>query len=103
MKKEQIKKNYLKKIKLIEKYNRLYYDKNTSLVNDQEFDVLKKETIEFEEKYDFLKDKKSPSVTVGFQPSKNFKKVRHRVSMLSLSNAFNKEDLINFEKKYLIF
>ena len=45
----------------------------------------------------------SPSKIVGFKPSKNFKKVKHKVSMLSLSNAFNEEDLINFEKKLLIF
>ena len=40
---------------------------------------------------------------VGFKPSKNFKKVDHKVPMLSLGNAFNKDDLINFEKKILNF
>ncbi|MDA8783284.1 NAD-dependent DNA ligase LigA, partial [Candidatus Pelagibacter bacterium] len=50
-----------------------------------------------------LKSINSPSKTVGFKPSKNFKKVSHKVPMLSLANAFEKEDLINFEKRILNF
>ena len=56
-----------------------------------------------EKKYKFINSEKSPSKTVGYKPSKNFKKVEHRVSMLSLSNAFSEEDLNNFEKKILKF
>ena len=41
---------------------------------------------------------KSPSVKVGYKPSKKFKKFKHKVKMLSLSNAFNEKDLINFQK-----
>ena len=36
---------------------------------------------------------------MGYKPSKNFKKIKHKVPMLSLANAFNEEDLINFEKR----
>ena len=36
---------------------------------------------------------------MGFKPSRNFKKSAHREKMLSLSNAFDEEDLVNFEKK----
>ena len=50
-----------------------------------------------------LKYKKSPSKTVGFKPSKNFKKALHRIPMLSLANAFSEEDLLNFEKRTLNF
>ena len=50
-------------------------------------------------KYNFLKSENSPAKIVGFRPSKTFYKVLHRVPMLSLSNAFDEEDLINFEKK----
>ena len=35
--------------------------------------------------------------------SKNFQKIAHRVPMLSLANAFGREDLVNFEKKILNF
>ena len=96
-------KGYLKKIKLIQKYNQLYYNKNKSNISDSQFDILKKEVLELEKKYSFLKNKSSPSLTVGFKPSKNFKKVKHKVPMLSLGNAFNEEDLLNFEKKIFNF
>jgi len=100
---DSIKKDYLKKIKLIKKYNQLYYDKNESEISDFDFDKIKKEVIDLENKYSFLKHKDSPSKVVGFKPSKNFQKVKHRIPMLSLGNAFNEEDLINFEKKIFNF
>jgi len=100
---EEIKKKYLKKIKLIQKYNQFYYDKNKSIINDNEFDLLKREVLELEKKYNYLKNKNSPSKNVGYIPSKNFKKVKHKEPMLSLSNAFNEEDLLNFEKKIFNF
>ena len=94
---------YLKKINLVQKYNKHYYDKDKPIVSDQIFDLLKKDIIELENKYKFLKSKHSPTRTVGFKPSKNFEKVRHKVPMLSLGNAFNEEDLKNFEKKIFNF
>tara|TARA_B100001059_G_C17499175_1_gene410214 strand:+ start:35 stop:340 length:306 start_codon:yes stop_codon:yes gene_type:complete len=99
MKKDLIKKNYRKKIKQFNHYNKKYYDENVSEINDSEFDKLKNEIIELEKEYVFLESKKSPQVNVGYSPSKNFKKVSHRVPMLSLANAFSEEDLLNFEKK----
>jgi DNA ligase (NAD+) len=98
-----IKKNYLKKIELFQKYNKYYYDKNKPIISDQEFDLLKKDIIELEINHNFLKNQLSPTKSVGFKPSKNFEKVKHKVPMLSLGNAFNKEDLKNFEKKILNF
>ena len=86
---KNIKIKYLKKIELIKKYNKHYFDKNSSIISDQEFDLLKKEIIELENKYNFLLDKNSPTKKVGFKPSKNFEKVKHKVPMLSLVNAFN--------------
>ena len=103
MNNDQIKKDYFKKIKLIQEYNKYYFDKNKPIVPDQEYDFLKKKIINLEKKYLFLKSNKSPTQSVGFKPSKNFKKTQHKVAMLSLGNAFNEEDLINFEKKILNF
>ena len=94
-----IKKKYLDKIKLLEVYNESYYDKNLSKISDSDYDKLKKEVIDLEKKFKFLNDPRSPSKIVGFKPSKNFKKVKHKVRMLSLSNAFDEDDLENFEKK----
>ena len=100
---EKINRKYLNKIKLFQKYNKHYYNLNQPLVDDSEFDKLKLEIIDLEKQYKFLNDKDSPSNSVGFKPSKIFKKIKHKTPMLSLSNAFSEEDLINFEKKILNF
>ena len=94
---------YLKKIDLFQKYNKYYYDKDKPIVSDQKFDLLKKDIIDLENKYKFLKSEYSPTKSIGFKPSKNFQKVKHKVPMLSLGNAFNEEDLKNFEKKIINF
>ena len=101
MKKKQIEKEYKEKIQKLIKFNKFYYDHNNPLINDREYDNLKKDILDLENKYSYLKNKNSPSLVVGFKPSKNFKKVSHKVPMLSLANAFDKEDLINFEKKIM--
>ena len=103
MNKNLIKKKYKEKLKLLNYHNKKYYDENNSQISDAKFDELKKEIIELENKFDYLKSKNSPQIQVGFKPSKNFKKVAHRVPMLSLANAFDEEDLINFEKKIFNF
>ena len=94
---------YLKKINLLQQNNKHYYDKDKPIISDQEFDLLKKDIINLENKYKFLKSEYSPTRTVGFKPSKNFQKVKHKIPMLSLGNAFNEEDLKNFEKKLINF
>ena len=94
---------YLKKVNLVQKYNKYYYDKNKPIVSDRIFDSLKKDIINLENKYNFLKSEYSPTRAVGFKPSKKFQKVKHKVPMLSLGNAFNEEDLKNFEKKMINF
>ena len=99
MNRDLIKKKYKKKIDLLDYYNQKYYSENKSEVSDSDFDFLKKEIISLEKKYSYLKSKISPQTQVGYKPSKIFKKVSHRVPMLSLSNAFTEEDLTNFEKK----
>ena len=103
MDKKLINKDYLHKIRLLEEHNKNYYDKDKPTVSDQKYDLLKKDIINLEEKYKFLKSKKSPTKSVGFKPSKNFQKIKHKVPMLSLGNAFNEEDLNNFEKKIINF
>ncbi len=103
MNKKLIKDKYKEKIKLIKRFNKKYYDENISEITDSEYDKLKKEIILLENKYSYLKSKDSPSTLIGYKPSKNFKKALHRVPMLSLANAFNEDDLVNFEKKILNF
>ena len=103
MNKKKIETEYKKKIKQINNFNNFYYVKSKPLVTDSEYDKLKNEILLLEVKYNFLKSKDSPSKIIGHKPSKNFTKVKHRVPMLSLANAFTKDDLINFEKKIFNF
>ena len=97
--KKKIEKEYNKKIKKFVELNKFYYKYNNPKVDDKEYDTLKKDILRFEISYPYLKSENSPSLIVGFKPSKNFKKASHRIPMLSLSNAFDQDDLINFEKK----
>tara|TARA_B100000963_G_scaffold345162_1_gene348934 strand:+ start:1146 stop:3176 length:2031 start_codon:yes stop_codon:yes gene_type:complete len=101
MTKKKIEKEYSEKIKKLVKLNKFYYDHNDPIVDDREYDALKNDILKLESKYSNLKNKDSPSRSVGFKPSKNFKKVSHRVPMLSLANAFDQNDLNNFEKKIM--
>ena len=59
MKKNLLKKEYLKKIELIQYYNQKYYNENISEISDSKFDLLKKEILELEKKHIFLNSKDS--------------------------------------------
>ena len=103
MNKKEVQKEYNKKIKLYNQYSKHYYDNSSPIVSDKKFDELKHDILLLEKNYNFLNSKDSPSKIVGFKPSKNFNKEKHRIPMLSLSNAFDEKDLLNFEKKILNF
>ena len=99
MKESEIRKYYISKIKELKKNNKLYFEDSSPVISDKEYDLIKKEIIQLEKKHSYLKNNSSPSISLGYTPSKNFVKHNHRVKMLSLSNAFDNEDLENFEKK----
>ena len=99
MGKKKIQAEYSKKIKNLHKFGKAYFDKDNPIVSDQRYDDLKLEILNLEKKYSFLKSDLSPSLKVGFEPSKKFNKIDHKVQMLSLANAFTDEDIKNFIKK----
>ncbi len=99
--KKKIEELYKEKINQLIKLNESYYELSNPKVDDSEYDKLKRDILDLEKKYSFLDSQYSPSRIVGFKPSKNFKKVLHKVPMLSLANVFDQEDLINFEKKII--
>ena len=74
MSSKNVNKKYLEKIEEFHKHNKLYYDKNSPTISDEKFDILKKEILDLEKKYNFLKSKWSPSASIGYRPSKNFLK-----------------------------
>ena len=55
MKNSDIKIKYLEKINQLEKYNNLYYNKSSPIVDDSDYDKLKKEILDIEKKYSFLR------------------------------------------------
>ena len=92
-------KEYKEKITLIQKLNKAYYHNDKPLVSDAEYDKIKKDILDFEKKNPNIVDINSPSEKVGFAPSEKFSKVKHLVPMLSLDNAFTKDDVEDFLKK----
>ena len=99
MQKKKIEKIYIKKINKLKKYDKAYFEHDSPLISDKDYDNIKIEILDLEKKYKYLKDKNSPSQKVGYKPSARFRKVNHNVPMLSLSNAFSKENVADFIKK----
>ena len=97
--KNKILEDYSKKVSLLKKYNKEYFDKDAPSITDSKYDSFKKEIIELEKKYKFLKTSRSIQNLIGSEPSSKFKKIKHSKPMLSLSNAFNLEDMKDFIKK----
>ncbi|MGG1572593.1 NAD-dependent DNA ligase LigA [Fictibacillus sp. NRS-1165] len=84
---------------LLEKYSYEYYVLDQPTVPDSEYDKLLQELIELENNHPELRDEHSPTVRVGGQVLDYFRKVQHKVPMLSLGNAFNEEDLRDFDRR----
>ena len=97
--KDEIIKNFKDLIFNIKKHNRFYYVNDDPKISDQEYDLLKRQALEFEKKYTFLKKIFTLDNLVGSKPSNKFKKIKHLTPMLSLSNAFNDQDMNDFLKK----
>ena len=84
---------------LLEKYNYEYYVLDNPSVPDSEYDRLMQELIKLEKENPDLISPLSPTQRVGGQVQDEFKKIRHKRMMLSLANAFNDDDLRDFDRK----
>ena len=103
MKRKEIQKFYINKIIELKKHNKAYFENDNPKISDKDYDNIKKEILDLEKKYTFLKNKDSPSLNIGYQPSNKFKKIKHLKAMLSLSNAFAKDDMKVFLSKIYNF
>lgn len=83
-------------VKEIETADKAYYQEDAPRLSDAEYDKLRAELLEIEKKYPDLVTDQSPSQKVGAAPREGFKKVKHAVPMLSLSNVFSEEDVEDF-------
>ncbi|PFP09618.1 DNA ligase (NAD(+)) LigA [Priestia megaterium] len=84
---------------LLNQYGYEYYVLDQPSVPDAEYDKLMNELIEIEESFPELKTADSPTQRIGGQVLDAFEKVQHQTSMLSLGNAFNEEDLRDFDRR----
>ena len=84
---------------LLEKYNYEYYVLDNPSVSDAEFDRLMQELMLIEKEHPELASPLSPTQRVGGKVQDEFKKVTHQRMMLSLANAFNEDDLRDFDRK----
>lgn len=80
----------------IARHDAAYYQQDAPVISDAEYDDLRRELLALEAEHPELKSKASPSQKVGAAPVAAFGKVKHRVPMLSLDNAFSEEDLVDF-------
>jgi DNA ligase (NAD+) len=96
---EEVKRKISELSESLHHYNYMYYVKNESLISDFEFDMLLKELEDLESKFPELIDSNSPSKRVGGSVVKSFETVKHRFPMLSLSNSYSKEEIIEWEAR----
>ena len=85
--------------KKLHEYNYEYYVNSHSLISDYEFDQLLKELEFFEEKFPAYSDANSPTKRVGGEVTKSFDSHPHEYPMLSLSNSYSKQDIIDFDER----
>ena len=96
---KQIQEEILKLVSLLNKYSYEYYVEDNPQITDTEYDTLYKQLEKLEEKYPELILENSPTQRVGDRVLDEFEKITHKIPMLSLSNTFSTEDLIDFDAR----
>ena len=99
MDKNSVKKRILQLRDEINFHNKLYYDESKNIISDYEYDTKIKELIDLENLNPEFKSLDSPSVKVGGKITKSFQTFDHIQPMLSLSNTYSDQDLIDFDKR----
>ena len=96
---DSIKKRINELIEIIEKANKEYYLEDNPSLTDQEYDRYMAELISLEGRYPELKREDSPTSHVGTKIQDKFNKVTHKISMLSLGNVFNEDEIRTFDER----
>ena len=94
---EQTEKEHFEELKQkLQEASELYYKNATSPMTDEEFDMALKELEALEKLHPEWVTKDSPTKIVGSDLSNSFPKVKHLIPMLSISNAYNEEEITSF-------
>jgi DNA ligase (NAD+) len=96
-----IKQRMTELISIINQANEDYHTKDQPLISDQTYDKYLKELIELEEKYPHLKIENTPTSKIGGVILDAFIKVTHQTPMMSLSNVFSTQELMQFHERIL--
>ena len=96
---EKVKKEIKNLTKQINLHNNLYYNKDSPKISDFEYDMLFKKLLDLEKKYPQFNFEDSPTKKIGGVSSSYFLKVKHKVFMGSLKNAYSFHELLKFEEK----
>ena len=96
---EQAESEILRLTKLINHHNHLYYVESLTEISDFEFDGLLRELQDLEAKFPEFAYSNSPTKRVGGDLTKKFETVSHRFPMLSLSNSYSEEEIIEWENR----
>lgn len=85
--------------KRINHHNYLYYVLDAPAISDAEYDRLMRELQSLETAHPEWVTSDSPTQRVGAKPSQAFAQIRHDVPMLSLENAFNDDEVFEFDRR----
>ncbi|MGI4775767.1 MAG: NAD-dependent DNA ligase LigA, partial [Janthinobacterium lividum] len=85
--------------KEIRLYNKAYHQDDAPIISDAEYDSLLQLLISLETKFPQLVTDDTPTAKVGAAPAERFAKITHSIPMLSLSNGFNFDDIVDFVDK----
>ncbi len=84
---------------LLTYHSHRYYVLDNPEISDYEYDMMLRELKNLEEKYPQFRDPASPTVRVIGSVAENFESVEHAVPMLSLNDAFSKDEILDFDKR----
>ena len=99
MNKDEAKEEILRLSKEINYHNHLYYVESNPLISDYEFDKLLGKLLNLEKKFPEFAFENSPSKRVGGDITKKFQTVEHTFPMLSLSNTYSVEEILEWENR----
>ena len=80
----------------IKKHDHLYHSLDSPIISDSEYDQIREKLNLLKNNFPTVDFDQNISDKVGFTPSSQFKKIKHKLPMLSLDNAFNEDDINEF-------
>lgn len=99
MNKNEAKEEILRLSEEINKHNHLYYVESAPVISDYDFDMLLERLQQLEKEFPEFAFDHSPTKRVGGDITKKFESVVHRFPMLSLSNTYSEEEIMDWENR----